>query len=51
MNAASKPDQPAPRAPEDQQPRSIGQILEQHLDEIIGPETAARYRKAKEGEQ
>lgn len=24
--------------------RSIGEILEQHLDEIIGPQAAARYR-------
>lgn len=26
--------------------RSIGQIIEEHLDEIVGPETARRVREA-----
>lgn len=28
--------------------RSVGQILHDHLEEIVGPETATRYRQRKE---
>lgn len=46
--------QPKPRAKEgDDHPpiRPIGQIIEDHLDEIVGTDTACRLRDEKRGGQ
>lgn len=34
-----------PPASDEKPIRSIGQVIEQHLDEIVGPETAKRLRR------
>jgi hypothetical protein len=35
---------PRPHADEDRPIRSIGQVIAEHLEEIVGPETAARLK-------
>jgi hypothetical protein len=46
-----KAERQSPPASDGQMPRSIGQVIEDHLDEIVGPETAAKVRKLKKVEE
>jgi hypothetical protein len=47
VNKQTPQPKPRPQADEDRPIRSIGQVIEDHLEEIVGSETAARLRAEK----